>query len=69
MAIKMSFMFINQTMVAFILNDFEVRCPINNDLVRENVAKYLKIMYDLLHITSCTVSYMQYSMYIILITR
>lgn len=68
MAIKMSFMFINQIMVAFILNDFEVRCPINNDLVRENVAKYLKIMYDLLQITSCTVSYMQYSMYIILIT-
>lgn len=67
MAIKMDLMsslvFINQITMAFKLSDFD---QVNSHLVRE-VAKYLQIMCNLLHFTSCTIYYIWCSMYTILI--
>lgn len=55
MAIKMNLMLTNQIMMAFTLSGFEIRYPVNNDIIRQKVAKHLKIMYSLVHIISCAI--------------
>lgn len=65
MAIKMNLMFTNQIMMAFTLNDFEVRYPVNDDLVRQKLANYLKncVQFTACHITYSLLHAVQYAHY------